>query len=337
VRNFFAASRRAQRLAKWYPSTWRTRYGAEFVDLMEQDLAVTPRSMRRTFNIVHKGLVTRLRDVGVVSPVGIPEDQGQVAVATIFVISSIFTAIALNFWSVGMLNWNGYPGGPASVAVTIWTGVITVAAGILVVLIVSIFCALLWIAVRRLFIRKVKGTIGPLSLIVLLVAFLTLSIQSMLRYVISSAGIDWAHPGQAIKQIAGAANILANTIDWIWTNPLQSLRLETNIVYGCIPIALVALTIALAALVRRIDFSDFALRLVRLALVALSSMMVVFILGYVGLIVSIHTSLGYGFGPPTGASFTLGEFGLMTFMAVLGARIVVRNLRHRNLPVTDEL
>ena len=54
-------ARRAHRLIAIYPTAWRERYGSEFQAHLEQEFEERPFSLTRTFNIVTKGLIARVK------------------------------------------------------------------------------------------------------------------------------------------------------------------------------------------------------------------------------------------------------------------------------------
>ena len=43
-------SRRVRRLLRWYPRSWRARYGEEFAELLRAELSEQPQAWRRTAN-----------------------------------------------------------------------------------------------------------------------------------------------------------------------------------------------------------------------------------------------------------------------------------------------
>jgi hypothetical protein len=318
-------ARRARRLLLWYPTAWRERYGVEFVDLMEQEFLEIPHSFKRASNIAYKRSVVRLRELGLASSTLNPEDQPRAAIATAVVISTIFTALALSFWSVAMLNWNENWKEPASTATTVWTACTTVIAGFVVGLVVALLCALLWSACKRSVKGRQSGMVAPLSLIATCVIFLGFSIRGTLRFVIARGGIDWIRPGQAIKQLAGATHVLSSNILWIWMSPRESLTVRSNIVYGLIPVALLVLSLSMSVLVRRTDFSVTRVRHGRFVLRLLAPAMALFIVAYFGLIASGSQVLGAAFGQPLSYPPLIIEFGVMTVMAALEI-VTVRQL-----------
>ena len=56
------SAQRAHRLIRFYPMSWRERYGDEFEAHMEHEIEETPDSPSRTWNVIMKGLLTRARN-----------------------------------------------------------------------------------------------------------------------------------------------------------------------------------------------------------------------------------------------------------------------------------
>ncbi|HEY5111511.1 MAG TPA: hypothetical protein VII67_04190 [Acidimicrobiales bacterium] len=56
------SAKRAHRLIRFYPMSWRERYGDEFAAHMEQEIEDTPKSPSRTLNVMMKGLYTRAKN-----------------------------------------------------------------------------------------------------------------------------------------------------------------------------------------------------------------------------------------------------------------------------------
>ena len=55
---------RAARLIRWYPKSWRARYGEEFAELLIADITERPDSVARTLDVVRGGVVARLTGAG---------------------------------------------------------------------------------------------------------------------------------------------------------------------------------------------------------------------------------------------------------------------------------
>ena len=324
------SSRRAYRLLSWYPRAWRQRYGAEFVDLMEQEFAEKPRGFKRTSNIIYKGIVARLREIGLIASPLNSGDQARPAIATVFVVAAVFLALASNFWSVAMLDWNDNWRTPASTPVTVWTAAITVLTGIVVALVLANLLALLWSATRRVVKGRGEAEIrGPLSISLVTMFFLGIALHNTFRFLGSRGAVVWTHPGQAIKLIAGTIEVTASTVLSVWMSPRQALTVDINILYGLIPIALLVLAISVATLVRRMEFAASVTRFVQREVLIVVPAMFLFVVAYFGLIASGNQALG--FGQPLSYPPLEVEFGVMTLMAVVGMQAANRLLRNGTL------
>jgi hypothetical protein len=77
-----AGERRAARLLRWYPAAWRTRYGAEFTELLLAEFADQPRSWRRAADVARSGLLARLTAAGLTSSCADPASQLRVSLVT---------------------------------------------------------------------------------------------------------------------------------------------------------------------------------------------------------------------------------------------------------------
>jgi hypothetical protein len=320
------SARRAERLVRWYPPTWRERYGVEFVELLEQEIDERPHSFQRTLNLAFRGTVTRCRELGLASSTLDPSDQPRAAIATVFATSTIFLALALNFWAVAMLSWNSYWKAPASLVVTAWTGVLTVLTVVVIASVVTMFGVLVFVTARRIVKGNGKGLIAPLSFVASSVAVILVATSHVNEYVIARGGIDWDHPGQAIKQLAGVAETQVATINWIWTTP-RSLTLASNVFDGLIPIALIVLAISVAVIVRRSNFSVMSHRSSRIALLAVVSAMALFVVCYVGLFASNGVPPSWVFGGPPSYPPLILEFVTMVVMAALAVQTSRRLLK----------
>jgi hypothetical protein len=77
------AARRVASLLRWYPRSWRARYGEEFAELLLAELAEEPRSFRRTADIAVSGVLARCTSAGLTSHALRPGEQIQYGVATL--------------------------------------------------------------------------------------------------------------------------------------------------------------------------------------------------------------------------------------------------------------
>ena len=75
--------RRVVRLLRWYPSSWRARYGEEFAELLLADVTEQPRSWRRAVDVAANGLLARCTNAGLTTHELPPLEQIRRGVATL--------------------------------------------------------------------------------------------------------------------------------------------------------------------------------------------------------------------------------------------------------------
>ena len=321
VNHISLAARRAQRLLRLYPKAWRERYGPEFVDLMEQEIAETPRSLRRTSNIISKGVIARFNDAGLTGLTIDTSEQSRAGVATMFVAVVMFMSLALHFWSEGMLNWNAL--NQASIAVSLWLGAVTTLSVVLAVMILVVFASLVGSAIMKVATGKSKGVRGPLSLVAGMIVLVGYSAHNALQYVIARGGIQWTHPGQAVKQVAGAVYAITDNVIRVWLSPSQQLVSFSDLVYALTPLALVFFASGVATLIRRSEFFSLSNRTGRVATISFATTMVLYLIGWAGWLIATGPGKTI-FGGTITASSQNVEYGAMVLMAILAVQITRR-------------
>jgi hypothetical protein len=117
------AERRAAQLLRWYPPSWRARYGAEFAELLLAELAERPRNWRRGIDVAGHGLLARLADAGLSSRRQPPEQP----LATLGCALAAFGVLAVAMLAQLATGWQWVS--PRSSSVTGATLVMTLAAG----------------------------------------------------------------------------------------------------------------------------------------------------------------------------------------------------------------
>jgi hypothetical protein len=275
------AARRAQRLARWYPSEWRARYGDEFTDLLEQEIAETPHNVRRTLNVVRKGAATRLRELGVVGETMNPADQFRVSASMSIFAGGLFCAMALDLWSNAMVTW-GF-GSQASLQVTIMLGANTVVTIAIAVLIAAYLCAASVAAVSKALRADGRSLRAPLALIFGSLTVIAVSLVARNPFWPVWSGLRWGSPGILIKQIAQSINTAFfqstyfPTMGGFNSGNIGADGLWRLIAWTLFPIALGTLAWGLALAVRRTNFTDRAKRLTRVEINALGVAMLAYL------------------------------------------------------------
>ena len=142
------AARRAARLLRWYPPSWRARYGEEFAELLLADLAEQPRSCRRGADIAVSGLLARCTAVGLTSHRLPPAEQIRYGVATLCCALAGFLALGVAMLAQLATGWQWLS--PHSAPVATGTVVMALAVGCLVLAVIAAAAPLVWHAVVAL-------------------------------------------------------------------------------------------------------------------------------------------------------------------------------------------
>jgi hypothetical protein len=101
---------RAARLLRWYPRSWRDRYGDEFTELLISDIEERPRSAARWFDVARGGLVANLANAGLAGrPLPAPDSgavtpqvryrQVSVSLGSLGCVLAVFLTLAAALWS----------------------------------------------------------------------------------------------------------------------------------------------------------------------------------------------------------------------------------------------
>jgi hypothetical protein len=319
-KGYRSIGRRAKRSLRWYPTTWRRRFGDEFVALMEDDLAEQPRSPARTFNVMRAGLSARLADLGVVGRTVDPTRQTQVGFATTFLIGLWFIAAASGIWAISMLGWNGGDPGHRTIwAVTCTTAFMTASLGALCFVLGLAVLALLASAAVQIARGAGRQLLVPTFGIMTGIGWLLTAQHVILRYVIARGGIQWSDPGEAIKQIAGATSVFVSQVENAVIRP--SALGSDELVAVTVPVAILLLGISALTIVRRVQWPPSLLRWTGAVMVGSLALMLTFVVSFLlWMLVG-----GYGIGFGISANFQFIELGVAGLLAVCCGTCVVRS------------
>lgn len=318
-------TRRAERLLKLYPQIWRDRYGAEFVDLMEQSIADDAHNTRRTTNIIFKSLKVRVSDLGIM---GTPLDGANTsrsALSTTTALATVFTVFALFYWSCTMVSWNSNPNVATSLPVSLWTSAITVSAFILSLTLLCVGIYFLVVALKSTVFRREKKFRWTLIVILASMIVVLNGVHQFIRFTIARGGIQWFQFGHALKQVAGATQWVTQSIIWgpSWTG---GSTFSQGLLHISTTIAVLALAFSVAKLIRQSEFSMTATR----AGVRITKLLSVGMLCFLFSCVGWEFAGGYdnsGMAPFTQMEKSL--FFVIAFIALLGVMTSIK-VRNRN-------
>jgi hypothetical protein len=307
------ATRRAERLVRWYPAAWRARYAEEFVELLAADIGERPLSWRRTLDVAGNGLAARLGQGGLVHGL----DPARVARARLAALASAggaFLIVGIAMWSQLAIGWQwSRPATQGTALAVVLMTYLVVALGLLALLAVVPY---VWACAQRLLRREAGGIVVPLLLLGLAAAGMVFGARHFAAGWPGTGGHPWVHQHLVPGRLAAPAWASTLSITSYWAHPAALLSFPaTEVVWmAASPAALVCLVVAAAQLIRRVELSPRALRfelaLARLACVAM--------LGFV--VAPCLWIVGGGSGPRN--LFHIGAIDLVD-LTVMGAMLVV--------------
>ncbi len=326
MNSLMTPGRRAKRLLMFYPQPWRDRYGAEFIDFMEQSIDEVPHNPKRTANIIYKSLKSRVAEVGFMGPPLDATNASRTALSTSTVLTTFFTVFALFYWSCAMVSWNSNPRLATSLAVSLWTGAITVSTMILALTLLLIGVIFVIHALRFTFFRRDKKYAWPLMIALSSVVVVLNAIHQFTRLTIARGGIQWTQLGVGLKQVAGATQWVTQSLIWgpSWTGQSDFSQAVLHISSTA---AVIVLALSVAKLIRLSEFSLAANRFGRWTTRLLSLGMVLFLLSFAG------WEQAGGFTNAWIGHFTQMQkslFFVIALAALLGLLTSIRANKHHN-------
>ncbi len=250
--------RRAERLVRWYPKTWRARYGDEFCELLTAELAEQPRSWRRTANVVWSGVFARFTNGGLTGHPLSPPDQVRAGLATLGGALAVFLVFATAMWSQLTIGWQWAE--PTALATS--EAMVTMSAILLLFLVLAVlaFAPLAW-SVRR---RRGRGSdLGRPAL--LLGAGLALLVGGARHFGNGwpgTGGHHWTHQGLIPGGVAAFWWATTLSISAYWAPPGALLSFPAAELGWMVvsPLAIVGTAVGVTKIVRRLDMSARLLR-----------------------------------------------------------------------------
>jgi hypothetical protein len=274
-----APRQRAALLARWYPREWRARYGDEFVELLVDDLEERPRSLSRTLDVARGGLMARFAVAGLGGQSLCPDEDGRRSLAAFACAASLFVTVAVAIWAQLTIGWQW--SAPNTIATTMAMFIMT--AGVAVIGAASIACA---VPVACLALRNLAGgrrwaTLRPLTLVIVGLMALTFGTHHFANGWPGTGGHPWTHQGIVPGGVAAYAWASTLFLSSYWLHPAALSTFpgaEVMWMFAC-PLALGAVVVGVAKLVRRLEFSDRVLRFERAMGFVVASTMALFLIG----------------------------------------------------------
>jgi hypothetical protein len=258
-------SRHAQRLLRWYPRSWRARYGEEFAELLIAEFAEQPRSWRRAADVARGGLLARLTSAGLTDArlAGGPLDPAaglRASLATLACSAAVFLTVGATLWAQLTVSWEWAP--PATQAAAVAMGVMSAAMLLLAVL---AFLAAVPVAAAAA-LARVRGQAPALGRPILLIGVGALTLVLGGRHFGNAwpgtGGHWWLHQGLVPGGVAAFSWACTLSVTSYWAHPaaLASFPAAELAWMAVSPVAMLGLVTGAAQVVRRVRLSPRVLR-----------------------------------------------------------------------------
>jgi hypothetical protein len=259
------AARRAARLLRWYPTSWRSRYGEEFTELLIAEICERPRSLTRTADVVRGGIVARLTAAGLCG--GTLEASAQVRASLVALgwCVAIFADVGAAMWSQLTIGWQWAE--PDTAATTVAMVMMSAAMLAFLGLAAAATVPVLWATGSRLARGRHRGLLGPAALVVACAVIIFAGGRHFGNGWPGTGGHPWARQGLVPGGMAAFSWASTLSVSSYWAHPgaLASFPAAELAWMALSPLAVAGLVGGAAVLVRRTELSaavlDFETRL----------------------------------------------------------------------------
>jgi hypothetical protein len=270
---------RAARLLRWYPRTWRSRYGEEFAELLIADITERPRSRARALDVARGGILARLAVAGLGDWTLDPDldraAQARTSLAWLACSVAVFLGFGVAMWSQLTVGWQWSAPDIAAtrIGTLMMSAAIAVFAALAVAALAPILCAL---------VKQRSARVGTPLLLVL--AGSTVTVLGGLHFGNGwpgTGGHPWAGRGLVPGGVAAFSWASTLSVSSLWAHPDWLARFPApELAWMAVsPLAMAAVVAGLAMIIRRCDLSPRALRFEARLGVAAAAVMVVFLAG----------------------------------------------------------
>lgn len=271
-------ARRAEQLLRCYPKDWRSRYGEEFLELLEAEIRERPRSWRRNVDVAWSGLIARLSNAGLTGHTPKPSVQVRASLISAGCAFAVFLAFGVAMWAQLTIGWQ-------------WsepdTGP-TYAAMILMSVAVALFCILAVLAVVPIAWRVIDGVFRshsaklarPAALFMVGSAFLIIGSRHFGNGWPGTGGHPWADRGLVPGGVGAFAWASTLWVSSYWAHPHMLLEFPVAELawMASSPIAIFCALVGAAKTVRRLDLPSrtllYEIRLARVAAFGMITLLV---------------------------------------------------------------
>ena len=249
------AGRRAARLLRWYPKSWRSRYGEEFAELLIAEISERPRSRARTADVVRGGIVARLTAAGLCGCTLEASAQVRASLVSLGCCVALFADLGAAMWSQLTIGWQWSE--PDTAATTVAMVMMSAAMVALLGLAVAATVPVLWSAGSRLARGRHPGLLGPAALVVACAVIMFAGGRHFGNGWPGTGGHPWARQGLVPGGMAAFSWASTLSVSSYWAHPsaLASFPATELAWMALSPLAMAGLVVGAAALVRRTELS----------------------------------------------------------------------------------
>ena len=212
-----ASGRQAARLLRWYPKQWRSRYGAEFLELLDAEIREHPWSWRRNFDVARHGLGARLTSAGLTrhateldAPAGARLASAGCALAT-------FLAFGASMWAQLAIGWRWSE--PDTRATYSAMFLMSIAIVLFFALLVMGAVPVAWRVVKTFAHGNSRFLLGPLSLLLVGASVLVTGSRHFENGWPGTGGHLWSAQGLVPGGVAAFAWASTLWISSYWAHP----------------------------------------------------------------------------------------------------------------------
>jgi hypothetical protein len=326
------AARRVARLLRWYPASWRARYGEEFAELLLAELAEQPRSARRTANVIGSGLLARCTAAGLTSHELPPAEQIQAGAATMCAAFAVFLTFGVAMLAQLATGWQWVS--PRSASAVAGTLAMSASAAVLVLISLAAAVPVAW-AVAVAAIGHRDGRLArPAGLALACAAALTIGTRHFQNSWPGTGGTGAHHHlvPAGLAAFGWASTLSASSF---WAHPALLAIFPVPELFWMLlsPVAAIGLVAGLVIVVRRLPLPGGLLRYLTQLAVAASAAAVPSLAG--------AASWVLGSGPGQAGLFRPGlvdgaDLLMMALSLVVALRLSLALLHaRRHLPAAD--
>ena len=251
-------ARRAERLLRWYPRDWRTRYGDEFAELLISDMTEQPRSLKRPADVAVSGIVARVAYAGLGQSTLEPFDRTRRTLIAFACAGAVFVTFGLGMWAQMTIGWQW--SAPDTVATA--AAMVVMSYSVLALLLIAAVAVLpvAWTASRCL--GRRTPVLRPLGLALAGAGVFILGTHHFANGWPGTGGHPWAHQGLVPGGVAAFAWAATLFVTAYWAHPASLLSFPAAELAWMVvsPLALLCLGIGAVRLVREVDLSPNLLR-----------------------------------------------------------------------------